>query len=283
MDAAGLVRAARDRSGLTQQDLADRAGVSRATVAMIETGSRSPSLGVLDGLMAAAGLQLHVELEPLDQDVRRLLGEVADGPAPAERVAELWSAFRGLADAAHRVEGLAAAALLGLPVPVPVCEIAFADTPETFAWLAEGLIGSGPRTGSGPGSGASPGPGSGARFWLRLPWEDRPLFLVESEARLREILDECDEGWFWLTYIFDEVRARFVPADDVGRHVTVLTERGSIPVQPMHEISCDDPRAERMLRVARAELEGSPRLEGGSRLAGDPEDGRQAPTRYPPR
>ena len=40
---AGRLRELRERAGLTQKDLADRAGVSKATVADLEQGRYEPS------------------------------------------------------------------------------------------------------------------------------------------------------------------------------------------------------------------------------------------------
>jgi DNA-binding XRE family transcriptional regulator len=38
--------AARERAGLTQQQLAERVGVGRVSIARIETGTRSPSMAL---------------------------------------------------------------------------------------------------------------------------------------------------------------------------------------------------------------------------------------------
>ncbi|GAA1288117.1 hypothetical protein GCM10009609_63450 [Pseudonocardia aurantiaca] len=57
-DPVGLVRAARRRADCSQRELAARAGVARSTVARIEDGSLTPSLGMLRRLLAAAGLDL---------------------------------------------------------------------------------------------------------------------------------------------------------------------------------------------------------------------------------
>lgn len=80
LDAAALVREARQRSGLTQRALAHRAGTSQSVIARIESGQTSPSVTTLRRLLDAAGAAARVELEPVApttthmlEDVRRIL------------------------------------------------------------------------------------------------------------------------------------------------------------------------------------------------------------------
>jgi transcriptional regulator with XRE-family HTH domain len=57
------IRKLRKRRGLTQQGLADKAGVSLMYVKLLETGARqSPSLDVLAQLARALDATLHVRL-----------------------------------------------------------------------------------------------------------------------------------------------------------------------------------------------------------------------------
>lgn len=62
-----MVRAARRRAGLSQRELARRAGVAAGTVAAVETGRQVPSGRVLETLVAAAGLELTLDrpVQPL--------------------------------------------------------------------------------------------------------------------------------------------------------------------------------------------------------------------------
>lgn len=64
--AAGLLRAARDRTGLSQADLARRAGITQQTVSAYETGRREPTLPTLIRLIEASGLELRLHLAPAD-------------------------------------------------------------------------------------------------------------------------------------------------------------------------------------------------------------------------
>src|SRR3954451_12845068 len=62
--AAEVLRAARDRAGLSQAALAARSGVSQSVISVYESGRRQPSLPMLAGLVEAAGCGLEVEVRP---------------------------------------------------------------------------------------------------------------------------------------------------------------------------------------------------------------------------
>ncbi len=50
---AATLKRLRERRGLTQQQLADRVGAHRVTVAKLETGALRPGVDVLEGLAKA--------------------------------------------------------------------------------------------------------------------------------------------------------------------------------------------------------------------------------------
>lgn len=62
MRAADLIKTARQRQGLSQAELAARAGTSQPVISAYEHGRRSPSISTLRRLVAAAGERLHVGL-----------------------------------------------------------------------------------------------------------------------------------------------------------------------------------------------------------------------------
>jgi transcriptional regulator with XRE-family HTH domain len=64
--AAGIIRSARQKGGLTQRQLAEEAGISQQVVSAYETGRREPTLPTLLRLVRAAGLDLRFRLEALD-------------------------------------------------------------------------------------------------------------------------------------------------------------------------------------------------------------------------
>jgi transcriptional regulator with XRE-family HTH domain len=64
--AGNLLRLARMRSGLSQRQLAEAAGVPQSTVARIETYRQQPTMPLLARLFAAADLELRTRLEDYD-------------------------------------------------------------------------------------------------------------------------------------------------------------------------------------------------------------------------
>lgn len=72
MDAGRIMGEARRRAGLTQTEVARRAGVPKATVSRIESRARIPRVDTLDRLLAACGAQLIL--------TRRLGMDVDRGP-----------------------------------------------------------------------------------------------------------------------------------------------------------------------------------------------------------
>jgi transcriptional regulator with XRE-family HTH domain len=63
IDAAHLVREARRRQGISQAQLALRAGTSQHAVSLIERGLRQPSLDTLERLLLVTGHRLDGGLE----------------------------------------------------------------------------------------------------------------------------------------------------------------------------------------------------------------------------
>lgn len=61
--AGRLVRRAREEAGLSQSQLAERAGVTQSVVSVYESGRRQPSLPMLERLLEATGGRLRVEVD----------------------------------------------------------------------------------------------------------------------------------------------------------------------------------------------------------------------------
>lgn len=100
MTSAELLKLVRRRVGLTQADLARRAGTSQPVVSAYEHGRRDPTVGTLGKLLAGAGVQLRLDARPmadlprsadLDEHGRRLLDvlSVADAIPTRPRPAQL--------------------------------------------------------------------------------------------------------------------------------------------------------------------------------------------------
>lgn len=61
-DTYNLLRRARLKSGLTQQQLAERVGVTQQQIAKLESPGANPTLGGLVRVFGALGLQVHVNV-----------------------------------------------------------------------------------------------------------------------------------------------------------------------------------------------------------------------------
>jgi len=66
MNGSQFVREARRRAGLSQADLASRAGTTQSAVARLETGRSAPSLERITELVRACGFDLDVHLVPVE-------------------------------------------------------------------------------------------------------------------------------------------------------------------------------------------------------------------------
>ncbi len=91
MDPAGLLKAVRRRNGLTQAELARRAGTSQPVISAYERGRRDPTYATLQKLVRAGGehLRLDAARDPSD------LAPPADLREHADRLLDVL----GLADA----------------------------------------------------------------------------------------------------------------------------------------------------------------------------------------
>ncbi|MGH8777216.1 MAG: helix-turn-helix domain-containing protein [Jiangellaceae bacterium] len=83
-----LVRAVRRRKGLTQVQLALRAGTTQSAVSRIERGDESPTVARLADLLLAMGAQLTIATVPIDPwaNLEDLLADRRR--TPAERLAD---------------------------------------------------------------------------------------------------------------------------------------------------------------------------------------------------
>src|SRR5437870_1272833 len=88
MNVPATLRGARHRAGLSQAELAARAGTSQATISAYESGRKTPSVATLERLLAASGARLAVEprpspvVEPSPTELSRARGR---GAPPAAR------------------------------------------------------------------------------------------------------------------------------------------------------------------------------------------------------
>lgn len=68
--AGDLIRVAREETGISQRELAKRAGTSQAAISAYEAGKKSPTLETLARIIRATGMDLAIRLEPAsDHDI----------------------------------------------------------------------------------------------------------------------------------------------------------------------------------------------------------------------
>ena len=116
--AGDTLRRARSAAGLTQRELADRAGVTQGVVSVYESGRRQPSLPTFVGLLRAAGYEVDLNLRsrrpsgPVLERLRRHRGEIA--AAAARRGVAVRGVFGSVARGEER-EGSDVDLLIGVP------------------------------------------------------------------------------------------------------------------------------------------------------------------------
>ena len=87
MPISNAVREARRRAGLSQHQLAERAGVPKSTVGRIESGARIPSTEMVERLVRAAGLEVSISISEPDPGTDTMF-ERTLRRSPAERLAD---------------------------------------------------------------------------------------------------------------------------------------------------------------------------------------------------
>ena len=87
VDAAAVIREARQRAGMSLRELARRAGTSHSAIAAYEAGRRSPTTATLDRIVRAAGFKLDATIS------RRIYGDNDDRGVELEAVLALAGEF----------------------------------------------------------------------------------------------------------------------------------------------------------------------------------------------
>ena len=96
--AGNLIKLTRMKTGLSQRDLAERAGTSQPAIAAYEAGRKDPSVSTLAKIVRAAGLDLRIGLAPHDDHDEWLrLYEERLAPDVRRRVRRELEEMRGLA------------------------------------------------------------------------------------------------------------------------------------------------------------------------------------------
>jgi transcriptional regulator with XRE-family HTH domain len=81
-----LVRDCRRRAGLTQEQLAIRAGTTKTAISRLEAGHLSPRVETLDVLLLCMGYQLQLQVEPIPPRADAAQLEAVAGLTPSQRL-----------------------------------------------------------------------------------------------------------------------------------------------------------------------------------------------------
>lgn len=130
LDAPGLparLRAARERAGLTQEGLAEAAGVSTGLIGQLESAATLPSLPTIERLARALGVSpCHLLVD--DPDLQRVLAELE----PAMRVAIADPLMQSLLRTAARLNQTSLRQLLATAVDL-IGDDRVSDSASTLA------------------------------------------------------------------------------------------------------------------------------------------------------
>ncbi len=104
MTAADLIRSTRSRHGLTQSQLARRAGTTQTAISRLERGDRSPSVETLRRILLVMGEDLDLRTRRLkgEHDAAHLQAEKALTPSQRLARAFAWMRFNAAVSAAGR-------------------------------------------------------------------------------------------------------------------------------------------------------------------------------------
>lgn len=98
MDAAELVRRCRLDAGLTQQQLAVRAGTTKTAVSRLEAGHLSPSFETVGRLLLCMGYDLDVTATPMTPRTDPAQLDAVAGLTPTQRLDHALASQSALAD-----------------------------------------------------------------------------------------------------------------------------------------------------------------------------------------
>jgi transcriptional regulator with XRE-family HTH domain len=130
MTGATILRDARVHAGLSRRALAAKAEVPTSTVSRIEDGLSDPTVSMLERLVAAAGVQLLIDIEPADA-TPTLAALATAVETDNGRLKIDWTRLRGFADWAAQHPELLASAIADPPArtgtPLDAILAAFAE------------------------------------------------------------------------------------------------------------------------------------------------------------
>lgn len=103
-----VIRMARRQSGLTQSELARRAGTTQAVISRLESGAPSPRIGTVESVLEAMGRRLRIDAPPARPSIDETLVARQLRLTPAQRLEAFVHAYgraREIALAGERARG----------------------------------------------------------------------------------------------------------------------------------------------------------------------------------
>jgi transcriptional regulator with XRE-family HTH domain len=225
VDIGAFLREQREIKGLTQRVFAERAGVTRTTLAHYEAGRRTPSFAVIEALLGGIGLQLCCTAEPLWADVDREIAALRQANLE-ERIDKVpvWLEWwhERLAGLPYAMDGPLAALVQGAPVPARWLDLAVPRS--ALDGLAAVLTGT-----------------TNLQRWSEN-WNDWGY----------NDTDPREPGPLRWRCAFGELRVRLF--DEPVRSIVVTMRDEQWPVRPLSDVESDDPWVTRVLARMRAGL-----------------------------
>lgn len=105
MDVGLIIRSARISRGVTQQDLAERAGTTQTAISRLENNGTSPTIETLSRVLLCLGLQATITVEPIPSWTDDADLAAAAQRSPDQRIDHAVASMRsmtGLLGAARR-------------------------------------------------------------------------------------------------------------------------------------------------------------------------------------
>jgi transcriptional regulator with XRE-family HTH domain len=234
MDAAEMLRAARRRSGLSQSEVAQRAGVHHTMVSAYERGRRTPGMTTFKRLLAAAGSELAIELvsagSSVDDRITHALAQSAE--ARIDRFAEALHQVIGLlAQTRLAVNGLAAAALHGVPVDVERIDLLLANEPNAPEAAATALLRNGV-----------------------MVWAEQLLRFTHMPAAPHLVMRAADPSLWWFPLWEVQVEITLCPPERLARAQLVPLRDTQVPVIGLWDLQVNDPAAADLIERTRARM-----------------------------
>lgn len=217
-----LIRQEREAANLSLADLAGRAGVSQNSLGRIERATLAPSLDTIEKIFAALGLQVRLDVEPLDDDLDAQLDRLSWLPL-SERLERsgLSHLLTTLDNVAFVLDGALAANLLGIPLPVDALDlvVTWHDSDRFTGWLLK-------------------------RFAYR--YHER-----SGEFRMLDLDPRAPGPHYWQTN-FGKVRAQMV--DELPDSVEVVVGEHAYRVRPLSDLVLPDRDTARLLQRFRERI-----------------------------